>query len=87
MYSVSDNLPSFSEMGYHKASVYKHHIILYLVDQDALTCGLYRRYTSEFLVATHQIIKLKESRFPVCKGKRLYSCQKFLSVRNLRNAS
>jgi len=36
MYGIPENLPDFAEMGYHKAPVYKHHIILYLIGQDAV---------------------------------------------------
>lgn len=35
IYSIPDNLPNFAELGYHKAPVYKHHAILYLIDQSS----------------------------------------------------
>lgn len=34
MYGIPDNLPNFAELGYHKAPVYKHQAILYLVNQS-----------------------------------------------------
>ena len=36
MYGFPDNLPDFVKMGYRKAPVYKHHIILYLVEGDTI---------------------------------------------------
>lgn len=34
MYGMPDNLPNFAELGYHKTPVYKHHAILYIIDQE-----------------------------------------------------
>ena len=36
MYGVPDNLPSFAKLGYRKALVYKHHIILYLIEEETI---------------------------------------------------
>ena len=36
MYGNPDNLPGFAEMGYRKAPVYKHHVILYLLEPEAV---------------------------------------------------
>jgi plasmid stabilization system protein ParE len=36
MYGVPDNLPGFLEMGYRKAPVYKHQIILYLIEGETV---------------------------------------------------
>jgi len=35
MYGIPDNLPQFAALGYRKAPVYKHHVILYVVDEAA----------------------------------------------------
>lgn len=35
MYGIPDNLPQFAALGYRKAPVYKHHVILYVIDEDA----------------------------------------------------
>ena len=36
MYGIPDNLPAFAEVGYHKAPVYKHHAILYLIEREKI---------------------------------------------------
>ena len=36
MYGVPDNLPSFAKLGYRKALEYKHHIILYLIEEETI---------------------------------------------------
>lgn len=36
MHGIPDNLPSFAKLGYRKAPVYKHHIILYLIEEETV---------------------------------------------------
>lgn len=37
LYPIPSNLPNFASLGYHRATLYKHHAMLYLVDDKTET--------------------------------------------------
>lgn len=52
MYGAPVNLPNFAELGYHKAPVYKHHVILYLIDKVIVHVVYVVDTRQNFLLAT-----------------------------------